>query len=299
VIGFGAWEIGEEASVTAQERAIGAIRAGIDAGMTWIDTAEIYGMGRSEELVARAVQDRPDVLVFTKIWHELHGGLTLDEVRRGAEASVKRLGRVIDLYLILEPDPTIRVEETWEAMTRVVEDGLVRFIGVSNLSADLLKRCEGVQHVDAVENQCSLLYRNEYEALRANCEQQGTAFIAYGPLALGLLTGKIGSRTSFTATSWGRGKIVDELSSYQRPLFGPDVLPGHLRYVERARRVADRIGVPMAQLALAWVVCRDEFAVAIAGSTSPENTVQNALAGDIELSEADLQELTDLSDTRE
>ncbi|GEM_PF-5437556 len=77
------------------------------------------------------------------------------------------------------------------------------------------------------------------------------------------------------------------------------MLPGHLRYVERVRRVADRIGVPMAQLALAWVVCRDEFAVAIAGSSSRENTAQNALAGDIELSEADLRELTDLSDTQE
>ena len=93
VIGFGAWEIGIDPSPPAQERAIRALRAGIDAGMTWVDTAEEYGLGRSEEIVARALADRPDVMVFSKLLPKLHGGLTADAVRQGAEGSLRRLKR--------------------------------------------------------------------------------------------------------------------------------------------------------------------------------------------------------------
>src|SRR5438105_3869153 len=200
------------------------MRAGVEEGMTWIDTAEVYGMGRSEELVARALEDRPDVLVFTKVWHRLHGSLTRDAVRSAAEASLKRLGRgAIDLYLLLEPDPGMALEETWESMACLADEGLARAVGVCNLTLDLLQRCERVRHVDAVQNQFSLLHREEHRTLGAHCQAAGTSFIAYGPLALGLLAGK----TDFADTSWGRGKTLGELSGYQRSLFGPDVVDRH------------------------------------------------------------------------
>jgi aryl-alcohol dehydrogenase-like predicted oxidoreductase len=298
VIGFGAWEIGIDASVTAQEQAVRAIQAGVDAGMNWIDTAEFYGMGLSEQLVARALIDRPDVMVFSKIWHKLHGGLTPQEVRRGAESTLARLRRdTIDLYLIVEPDPLIPVEKTWEAMAGLVDQGLARFIGIANFTPDLVQRCEAVRHVDAIQDQCSLLVRDRYDLLRSHCDRHSTAFLAYGPLALGLLAGKVDPNRSFSTTSWGRGKTVDELSSYQRSLFGPDVLPGHLRLVERLRPVAERAGIPLAQLALAWVVGRDDFTVAITGSTSPENVAMNAAAGDVELSREVVEKLTAWSAT--
>jgi aryl-alcohol dehydrogenase-like predicted oxidoreductase len=285
VIGFGAWEIGIDGSVVAQERAVRAIHAGVDAGINWIDTAEFYGMGLSEQLIARALMDRPGVMVFSKIWHRLHGGLTAHGVRQGAESTLARLGRdTIDLYLIVEPDPVIPVEHTWEAMARLVDQGLARFIGVANFTPDLIHRCEAIRHVDAIQDQCSLLVPDRYDLLRSQCEGSGTAFLAYGPLALGLLSGRVDPNQSFSATSWGRGKKVDELSSYQRSLFGPDVLPRHLRLVERLRPLAEGIGIPLAQLALAWVVGRDDFTVAISGSTSPENVVTNAAAGAVELS---------------
>jgi len=181
VIGFGAWEIGIDASVAAQERAVRAIHAGVEAGMNWIDTAEFYGMGLSEQLVARALMDRPDVMVFSKIWHRLHGGLTPNAVIQGAESTLARLRRdTIDLYLIVEPDPVVPVEQTWEAMAGLVDRGLARFIGVANFTPDLVQRCEAFRHVDAIQDQCSLLVRDRYDLLRSHCERYGTAFLAYG-----------------------------------------------------------------------------------------------------------------------
>lgn len=288
VIGFGAWEISIDESAAAADRAVEAMQAGVEAGMTWIDTAEVYGMGRSEELVARALEGRPDVLVFTKVWHGVHGTLTRDVVRSAAEASLDRLGRdAIDLYLLLEPDPTLVVEDTWETMAALADEGIARAIGVCNFTADLVRRCERVRHVDAVQNQYSLIHRDEHAALASHCARFGTTFIAYGPLALGLLTGK----TAFADTSWGRGKAVGQLSSYQRSLFGPEVLEGHLAYVERLQAVANAIGVPLPQVALAWATLRDEFTVAIAGSTSSGNTRTNAAAGSLQLPPSVMAEL--------
>lgn len=280
VIGFGAWELSIDDSSAATDQAIDTIRAGVDAGMTWIDTAEIYGMGRSEAVVARALEDRPDILIFTKVWHGVHGTLTPDVIRAAAEASLKQLGRgAIDLYLLLEADPTRALEHTWESMAALADEGLVRAIGLCNLSAELVDRCERVRHVDAVQNQFSLIHRKEHRALSSHCARFGTAFIAYGPLALGLLAGK----TAFADTSWGHGRTADELSAYQQSIFGPDVLEEHLAYAERLQAVADRAGLSLADVALAWVTQRDEFTVAVAGSTSAGNTRSNAAAGSLRL----------------
>src|SRR5437868_6682314 len=124
--GCGAAERTMAERAAAVDRAIDAMRPGVEAGMTWIDTAEIYGTGRSEELVARALEDRPDVLVFTKVWHGVHGALTRDVMRAAAEASLDRLGRdAIDLYLLLEADPARAVEDTWETMAALADEGLV------------------------------------------------------------------------------------------------------------------------------------------------------------------------------
>ncbi len=280
VVGFGAWETSIDESSVAADRAIDAMRAGVEAGMTWIDTAEVYGMGRSEELVARALEDRPDILVLTKVWHRLHGELTRDAVRSAAEASLERLGRdALDLYLLLEADPRLAVEDTWETMAALADEGLVRAVGVCNFTQEHVRRCERVRHVDAVQNQFSLIHRDEHTALSSHCARFGTTFIAYGPLALGLLTGT----TAFTDTSWGRGKTLDQLSAYQRSLFGPEVLEGHLAYVERLQIVANRAGLPLSQVALAWVSLRDEFTVAIAGSTSAGNTRARRQTGTVDM----------------
>lgn len=290
VIGFGAWEISIDPN---EAEAIKAIRTGVEAGMNWVDTAEVYGMGRGEELVGRAL--RGQAQVFTKVWHQRHGSLTAGTVRAAAEGSLKRLRRdVIDLYQVLEPDPSLPVEEVWEAMASLVDAGLTRRLGVCNFNLDQIERCERLHHVDAVTSQFSLINRGEHEALRAHCAQAGTAFIAYGPLALGLLTGRVSHERSFPDTSWGRGKMEEQLSPYQRSLFATDVLGKHLAYVDRLQPLAARAGMQLAQLALAWVVQQDDFTLAMAGSTSPENTKQNAATGSIDLPRWLITELTAL-----
>src|SRR5438067_2102283 len=174
VIGFGASEISIDDSSAAADHAIEVVRAGVEAGMTWIDTAEVYGMGRPEELVAKALGDRPDILVFTKVWHGVHGALTPDVVRAAAEASLRRLGRdALDVYLLLEPDPRRAVEDTWETMAGLADEGLARAVGVCNFSADQVRRCEQVRHVDAVQNQFSLIHRDEHVALSSHCARFG------------------------------------------------------------------------------------------------------------------------------
>lgn len=290
VIGFGAWEISIDPN---EAEAIQVIRAGIEAGMNWIDTAEVYGMGRGEELVGRAL--RGQAHVFTKVWHKNHGSLTAEALRGAAEGSLKRLRReVIDLYQLLEPDPSLPVEEVWDGMASLVDAGLTRRVGVCNHKLEQVERCERLRHVDAVTNQFSLIHREEHEALRAHCAQAGTAFIAYGPLALGLLTGNVSRGRSFADTSWGRGKTEDQLSGYQRSLFASDAFGKHLAYVDRLRPLAARAGMPLAQLALAWVVQQDDFTVAIAGSSSVENTKHNAATGSIDLPPSLVNELTTL-----
>lgn len=239
-------------------------------------------------MVARALEDRPDILVFTKVWYGVHGTLTPDGVRAAAEASLERLGRdAIDLYLLLEADPALAVEDTWESMAALADEGLVRAVGLCNLTAELVGRCERVRHVDAVQNQFSLLHRDEHAALSSHCARFGTTSLAYGALALGLLAGKAASAD----TSWGRGKTADDLTAYQRSLFGPDVIKGHLDQVERLQALADRAGLPLAQVALAWVTLRDEFTITIAGSTSASNPRSNAAAGSLQPASSAMEEL--------
>ncbi|HYU58096.1 MAG TPA: aldo/keto reductase, partial [Actinomycetota bacterium] len=199
VIGYGAWEVGGDAwgPNPDEDEVIGAIRSALDAGMTWIDTAEIYGNGRSEELVGKAIAGREDVFVATKVG-ESRSGYHAEGVRRGAEGSLKRLGRdAIDLYQVHWPGDRVPLAETWEAMARLVDDGLVRHIGLSNFARRDIERCEPIRHVDSLQNQFSMLYREGGDDLYPWCAENGTAVFAYGPLAFGLLTGAIGMDTEF------------------------------------------------------------------------------------------------------
>ena len=159
VVGFGAWEVGVDLGEEAQDQSIRAMQTGFDGGMTWVDTADVYG---SEPIVGRAMVGRSEIQVFTKVYHGLYeNGLTPANVRRAAQASARRIGRdIIDLYLVLEPDPVLPVEDVWSAMVSLVDDGLVRYIGLSNHSVDQAQRCESLRHVDAVEDRYSLLHRD-------------------------------------------------------------------------------------------------------------------------------------------
>lgn len=291
VIGIGGWEAGGEAwgDDRDDERAIRAFRAGFDEGITWVDTAEIYGHGRSERLIGRAVEGRPDVMVFTKVASAPRGtGHQPARVRGAARASLARLGReAIDLYQLHWPDPTVPVEETWQAMADLVDEGLVRWIGLSNFPDDLAARCEPIRHVDALQPQLSMLWQQRRSQLRW-CRENGTGLIAYGPLAYGLLTGAITRETMFPSSDWRSG--TQGLRAYEQ-LFAGERLGANLAVVERLGPVARRVGVTLAQLALAWVLHQEGVSGAIAGSRSPTHVVENARACDVELSSETLAEI--------
>jgi aryl-alcohol dehydrogenase-like predicted oxidoreductase len=295
VVGFGAWEAGGQfwGPGPEDEHVIKAMQAGFDAGMTWIDTAEVYGRGRSEELVAEAVRDYPDVLVFTKLAPTPNGtGFDATSVRAGAEKSLKRLGRdVIDLYQLHWPDSNTPIEETWQAMGKLVDDGLVRWIGVSNFNVDLLQRCENVRHVDSLQPHFSMLHRGPLDDLLPWCEKNGTGSIAYGPLGFGLLTGAITKDTTFADDDWRSGKIG--MGNYEA-MFAPKALKRNLELVEQLKRLAADRGITVAQLSLAWTFEQPGVTAAIAGSRSVGHTGENATAGDVTLTDEDLDEIESL-----
>ncbi len=291
VVGYGAWEAGGMAwgSNPPDDQTIDAMRVGIEAGINWFDTAEVYGAGHSERLVSKAIEGRDDVLVFTKVAPRPAGtGYEPDNIRKAAEASLTRLGRDrIDLFQLHRPDRALPVEETWEAMARLVEDGLVSYVGVSNFTEDLLERCERVRHVDSLQPHFSLLWQERRDLFPA-CERNGTGVLAYGPLGFGLLTGGITRETVFGDDDWRGGK--HGMSAYPK-LFEPGKLERNLDIVDQLRPIADRVGCTLAQLALAWVAAQQGVTGAIAGSRNPTHVRENAGAGSVDLSQKDLDEI--------
>ncbi len=291
VIGFGAWEAGGDAwgPNPSEGRVIESIRAGIDAGIDWIDTAEVYGSGTSESLVGKAVAGRDDVRIATKVAPRPDGtGFRPEEVRRACGASLARVGRDrIDLYQLHWPDHDVPVEETWGAMAQLVDEGLVRHIGVSNFDRELIERCERIRHVDSLQPQFSILYLRHRDLIRW-CGEQGIGVVCFGPLAYGLLTGTVGPDTRFDRRDWRSG---DTGMSYYGDLFAPGKLERSLAVVDALRPIADGVGITVAQLALAWVLHQPGVTAAIAGSRNPEHVRQNAGAGDVALGEATLREL--------
>jgi len=291
VIGFGAWEAGggsEWGESPPEEQVLDAIRTVFETGIDWIDTAEVYGRGRSEELVGRAIEGRRDeISIFTKVAPQPDGsGFRAAQVRSACEASLRRLGTDhIDLYQLHWPDERgTRVEETWGAMTELMDDGLVRFIGVSNFDRDLIERCEAIRHVDTLQQEFSMLQLEDRDLIRW-CGEQGTGVLSYGPLAYGLLTGAITSETRFDRGDFRGG---DEEGG---SLFGAGNRERNLALVEALRPIAERLAITLAQLALAWNVAQPGVTAAIAGSRNPDHVRSNAAAGDVVLDAATLSEL--------
>lgn len=299
VVGYGSWEAGGHAwgPEVPDERTIEAIQTGVNSGINWIDTAEVYGGGRSEELVGKALQGRDDVMVFTKVASANAGtGYKPDQVRAAAEASLRRLSReVIDLYQIHWASNEVPLEETWGAMAQLVDDGLVRYIGVSNFNRERIEACEKVRHVDSLQPHFSMLHQEGRDDLFPFCKSNGTGIITYGPLAYGLLTGALSKDTKFGDDDWRGG---GHGMRYYDQLFAGDKFHKNLDKVAELKPIADRLGITVAQLALAWVFHQKGVTGAIAGSRSPEHVKDNAGAGSVKLSQSDLEEIDAILEER-
>ena len=299
VIGYGGWEAGgaEWGASPPDEELLAVMRAAFDAGITWVDTAEIYGDGRSEELIGRATKGVQEVMVFTKVASAPRGtGYRPESIRRAAEGSLRRLGRdVIDVYQLHWLDEAdAPLEDTWGAMAALVGTGLVRWIGLSNATAEAIERCERIRHVDSLQPHLSMLWQ-ERLSLLSFCMGYGTGVIAYGPLAFGLLTGSITRETNFAEDDWRSGS--HRLRAYGQ-LFAPGRLEANLEVVDALRPIAKRLDVSLARLALAWILHQTGVTGAIAGSRSPQHVREDAAAAPVRLSTTDLAEIETILERR-
>jgi aryl-alcohol dehydrogenase-like predicted oxidoreductase len=196
----------------------------------------------------------------------------------------------IDVYQLHWPDETgVPLEDTWGAMVDLVNEGLVRCIGVSNFDQGLIETCEAIRHVDSLQQEFSMLQLQDRELIRW-CGELGTGVLAYGPLAYGLLTGAISADTAFAEGDF-RGSEGGET---WEAMFRPDRRARSLELVEALRPIAERLGCTLPQLALAWTTAQPGVTAAIAGSRNPDHVRSNAAAGDIELDAATLTEVDSL-----
>jgi aryl-alcohol dehydrogenase-like predicted oxidoreductase len=292
-IGLGTAEDGEDwGRHTHDADVVQAIQAALDAGMTWIDTAETYGANRSEELVGRAIAGRRDsVVLATKLAPEPWGtGFRSDQVRRGCEASLGRLGTDrIDLYQLHLPDPSgIPLEETWGAMVELIDSGLVRHIGVSNFTQAQIEQCHALHPVTSVQLHYSMVY-NEQWALARWCAEERIGILAYGPLGYGVLTGAITADTEFDPRDWRSGVDPDE--DLYLAVFEPRVFERNLDLLERLRAIGEQNGLSLVELVLAWTVAQPEVTSAIVGTRDERHARANARVGSIQLAPAALTAL--------
>ena len=279
VIGYGAWEAGGTSwgPNDSDAAVVDAMRAAFDAGIDWIDTAEVYGDGVSERLVGKAVAGRRDqVIVASKVAPAPEGsGFGPEQIHAACEASLSRLGiEVIDLYQLHWPDEEIPVEEAWGAMAELQDSGKVRWIGVSNFDREQIERCAQIRHVDSLQQEFSMLALSDRRLIEW-CGSSGIGVVSYSPLGAGLLTGAISSGVTFDPDDWR--------ASEGQELFGAEHLPHHLALVEALRPLAERLEIGLAQLALAWNIAQPGVTAAIAGSRNAEHVRTNARAGDIVL----------------
>jgi aryl-alcohol dehydrogenase-like predicted oxidoreductase len=299
VIGYGGWEAGGDlwGAEPAEEEIIAAMWAAFDLGINWVDTAEVYGDGRSEEIVGQAIHGCPEVMTFTKVASAPRGsGYAPHSIRRAAEASLRRLNReTIDLYQLHWPDEVdAPLEDAWGAMADLVSAGLVRWIGVSNFTSEMIERCERIRHVDSLQPHLSMLWQERLPLL-AFCSGNDTGVIAYGPLAFGLLTGAIRREMTFPDNDWRSGG--HGLRAYDQ-LFAPGRFESNLEVVDSLRPITQRLDVSQAQLALAWLLHRDGLTGVIVGSRSPQHMRENAGASDVKLSTESLAEIDSILQDR-
>lgn len=269
-LGVGAWAMGGAGwkfSWGNQDDAdsAAAIRAALDAGINWIDTAAVYGLGHSEEVVGRTLKDVSEKpYIFTKCerrWDEngnIFPSLKAESIRKECENSLRRLGvEQIDLYQIHWPDPDADVEEGWTEMARLQEEGKVRWIGVSNFNVAQMKRAQAIVPITSLQPPYSLLARQAEPEILPFAEQNNIGVIVYSPMRAGLLTGKM---TKERAQNLGQDDWRSRDKDFQEPQ-----LSRNLELVEILRGIGERKGRTPGEVALAWTLANPAVTAAIVG----------------------------------
>ena len=266
-----------------EAESIATIHRAIELGVTFLDTADIYGMGRNEELVGKAIRDRRDkVVLATKFGNVRKADGTFvgvngkpDYVRSACEASLRRLQvDVIDLYYQHRVDPNTPIEDTVAAMALLVEEGKVRYLGLSEAAPDTIRRAQKVHPIAALQTEYSLWSRDPEGELLETVRKLGIGFVAYSPLGRGFLTAKITNLDDLADDDWRRSMPRFEQENFRR----------NMELVERIKALAARKGCSPAQLAIAWVLAQGDDIVPIPGTKRRRYLEENISALDVQLS---------------
>ncbi len=282
---MGTWQAGKKMWVGIEDaETTQAMRAAVDAGITTIDTAEVYGEGHSEQIVGEALSDvRSSVVYATKVFAN---HLKYNQVIEACDRSVKNLKTdYIDLYQIHWPSGSFKseivpIEETMSALNELKQQGKIRAIGVSNFSRTQLVEASQYGRIDSLQPPYSLFWRHVEQDAMPYCIENKISILAYSPLAQGLLTGKFGPDHKFEKGDNRAGNKLLQGENYQRAQTA----------LNKLRPIAQRHQCSLAQLALAWVIAQPQ-ANAIAGARNAEQATQNAKAADVQLSADELKEI--------
>lgn len=298
-VGFGAWAIGGAGwefgwGKQDDDKSIRAIHKAIDSGINWIDTAAVYGLGHSEEIVAKALkgmQKKP--YVFTKCelrWDEkgkIYNCIKKDSVKYECEMSLKRLQvDVIDLYQIHWPNPDSEIEEGWEAMQELKAEGKIKYAGVSNFSMEQMERIMKIAQISSLQPPYSLSHPVTEKEIIPYCEKNNIGVIVYSPMASGLLSGKM-TRERIKA-------LPDDDWRKNSPQFKEPRLTKNMQIVEKLKEIGKKYNVEAGAAAIAWTLRLSGVTAAIAGARSPEQVDLIVSAGNITLEQDDIHKLDEM-----
>jgi aryl-alcohol dehydrogenase-like predicted oxidoreductase len=290
-VGLGCMSLSGIYGAAEDDQSVALIQHAIDRGVNHLDTSDMYGWGHNEEVVGRALEGlevgrRSGVVLATKFGQVRgEGGANLvngrpEYVQAACDASLERLGvDVIDLYYQHRVDPAVPVEDTVGAMSRLVEQGKVRFLGLSEAKPERIRRAHAVHPIAAVQTEYSLLYRTEAEETRETTRELGIGFVAYSPLGRGFLTGALKSFADIDGRRAAHPRFQAEHFDHNRAL------------AARIEAIAARKGCSPSQLTLAWLLAQGDDVVAIPGTRYPARLDENAAAMEVELTPAEVEEI--------
>ena len=301
-LGVGAWAMGGSGwrfswGPQDDKESIAAIRKALESGMNWIDTAAVYGLGHSEEVLARSLEGIPHrPYVFTKcerVWNErgeLGGSLKAASLRRECEASLRRLKvDVIDLYQIHWPLPDEDIEEGWTTLAKLKEEGKVRYIGLSNFNVSQMKRAQAIAPVTSLQPPYSMLAREVEKEILPYCAEQNIGVIVYSPMRSGLLSGAM--------TRERAGALPEDDWRSRDPDFQEPKLSRNLQLVELLRSIGKRHGRTPGEVAIAWTLRHPAVTAAIVGLRRPEQVSGIIGAGEFRLSSKEIGEIDSFLDS--
>lgn len=295
-IGYGAWAIGGgnwEFAWGAQDdnESISTIHRALDSGINWIDTAAIYGLGHSEEVVGKALKGRAQKpYVFTKCsmrWfpdRKIYRSLKAESLREEIENSLQRLGvETIDLYQIHWPNPEEEIEEGWETLAKFQQEGKVRYIGVSNFNVDQMKRAQKIAPITSLQPPYSLLRRDIEQEILPFCQANNIGVINYSPMVSGLLTGKMTKDrvSNFPEDDWRK----------RTPNFNEPKLSRNLELADLLKEIGQHHGVQAGVVAIAWTLRNPAITAAIVGARRPDQVDGILPAATFRLSDSDAQRM--------